>query len=322
MDTVSQMRVFVRIVECGAFTRAAETFNTSPGAMSRAITELEGRLRTRLLNRSTRKLALTPAGEIYLERCKQILADIERAEEEASDAQQRPTGKLHIHSFAGFGLRYILPAIKAYRTSYPEVVADLTLSQRVPELYEEGIDIAIVSTSSVLPDSDLVSHLLGSSFSVLCASPTYVLERGMPGNLNELAQHECLILHTPAFPAYEWLLESDKGSEAVKISGSVELNTGEAVALAVRSSMGIGTVPVYLALDGLLDGSLVRVLSQYVLQKMNIYALHPSRKYIDARIRTWIEFLRQYLPTVTARDAHLLDEYAASTVNAAECPQA
>lgn len=310
MDTLNQMRVFVRIVECGKFTTAATTLNTSPAAISRAVTELEGRLRTRLFNRSTRKVALTPAGEVYLGRCRQILADVERAEEEAGDAQQHPSGKLCIHSFTGFGQYYVLPAIKEYRLRYPDVSVELTLSQLTPKLYESSTDVAIVATSSALPDSDLVSHLLGSSFSVLCASPEYVRERGMPSSPGELARHECLILHTPAFPAYEWLLESEKGSESMKVSGQVELNTAESIAIAARASMGIGVLPVYSALDGLADGRLVRVLPRYTLQKMNIYALHPSRRYLDARIRTWVEFLRQFMPTVTARDAHTLETYA------------
>jgi DNA-binding transcriptional LysR family regulator len=310
MDTVNQMRVFVRIAVCGQFTAAADTLNTSPGAVSRAVTELEGRLRTRLFTRSTRKVALTPAGQVYFERCKQILADIDRAEEEAGDAHHRPIGKLRIHSFAGFGQYYILPAIKEYRTRYPDVSVELTLSQQIPELYEGRSDVAIVAASSVLPDSDLISHLLGYSFSILCASPQYANERGMPLDPSELAQHECLILHMPAFPAYEWLLESEKGSESMKVSGSVELNTGESMAMAVRSGMGIGMLPVYSALDGLADGSLIRVLPQYTLQKMNIYALHASRRFTDARIRTWIEFLRQFMPTVIARDAHALEEHS------------
>ena len=121
MDTLNQMRVFVRVVESGTFTAAAHTLNTSPGAVSRAVSELETRIRTRLLNRSTRKVALTQAGELYLDRCKRILSDIEMAEEEASDAQSRPMGKLRVHSFAGIGQYYVLPAIKEYRARYPDV---------------------------------------------------------------------------------------------------------------------------------------------------------------------------------------------------------
>jgi DNA-binding transcriptional LysR family regulator len=162
----------------------------------------------------------------------------------------------------------------------------------------------------VLPDSDLVSHLLGSSFSILCASPEYVQHRGAPQTPEQLAHHECLILHSPAFPAYEWLLESEKGSESMRVSGPVEVNDPAAIGMAARASMGIGVLPVYAALEGLSNGSLVRVLPEYTLQKMNLYSLHPSRRYTDARIKTWVEFLRQYLPAATARDAHLLRTHA------------
>jgi DNA-binding transcriptional LysR family regulator len=309
MDTLNQMRVFARVVESGTFTAAAISLNTSPGAVSRAISELETRIRTRLLNRSTRKVALTQAGEVYLKRCNQILADIEMAEEEASDAQSRPVGKLRVHSFAGIGQYYVLPAINEYRVRFPEVSVELTLSQRVPELYEGSTDMAVVATSSVLPDSDLVSHLLGSSCSILCASPEYVQRRGAPQTPAQLAGHDCLILHSPAFPAYEWLLESDKGSESMRVSGPIEINDPAAIGMAARASMGIGVLPIYTALEGLADGSLVRVLPAYTLQKMNLYSLHPSRRYTDARIKTWVEFLRQYLPAATARDAQLLQAH-------------
>ncbi|SAL52544.1 LysR family transcriptional regulator [Caballeronia peredens] len=310
MDTINQMRIFVRVVDMRTFTGAADSMDTSPGAISRAVSELEQRLRTRLFNRTTRKVALTPVGAVYFERCKHILAEIEKAEEEAGDAQQRPLGKLQIHSFTGFGQYYVLPAVKEYRKLYPEVEVDLTLSHLVPKLYEGTSDVAIVATSSLLPDSEVVSHLLGASFSVLCASPEFLKARGRPQTPEELANYECLILDTPAFPAYEWLLETSKGTESMRVAGPVKLNTVESMAAATRASMGIGVLPVYAALDGLADGSLVRILPEYTLQKINIFALNPSRKFTDARIRTWIEFLRNYLPTATTRDVRQLEQHS------------
>lgn len=309
MDTLDQMRVFVRIADSGSFTAASETLNTSAAATSRAISELEARLRTRLLNRSTRRLSLTSSGERYLQRCRQILADVDQAEEEAGDAQSRPMGNLRVHSFAGIGQYYVLPAIKEYRSNYQDVSVELTLSQQLPELYEGSADTAVVATSLALPDSELISHRLGSSFSVLCASPDYVRQRGMPETPIQLIGHECLILNSLAFPPYEWLMESNSGSESIKVSGPVVVNTPEAIGMAARASMGIGVLPIYAALDGLFNGTLVRVLPQYTLQKMDIYALHPSRRFTDAKIRTWIEFLRQFILTATARDAHMLEAH-------------
>ncbi|MCC8396547.1 LysR family transcriptional regulator [Paraburkholderia sp. MMS20-SJTR3] len=307
MDTLQNMRVFVRVVEAGSFTAAAQSLNSTTGAMSRAVSELEAHLRTRLLNRSTRRLALTTAGERYLKRSQQILADVDIAEEEASCAHERPVGALRMHSFASIGQHYVLPAISRYRTLYPEVTVELTLSQRMPDLFEGSADVAVIGAST-LPNSELVSFHLGTTFSILCASPAYIRTHGAPQKPADLARHECLILHTPAFPPHEWTLEGPNGSELMEVDGPVHVNIAESLVMAIREGMGIGMVPLYAAISGLRDGTLVRVLPEYTLQKMNIYALYPSRKFIDAKTRTWVEFLRTHLPKVIARDEALLAE--------------
>jgi len=307
MDTLQNMRVFVRVVEAGSFTAAAQSLDSTTGAMSRAVSELEAHLRTRLLNRSTRRLALTPAGEMYLKRCTQILADVDSAEEEASCAHERPAGALRMHSFASIGQQYVLPAISRYRAQHPEVTVELTLSQRMPDLFEGSSDVSIVTASS-LPNSDLVSHQLGTTYSILCASPAYLETHGSPRTPADLAHHECLILKTPAFPAYEWTLEGPEGSVQMHVDGPVQVNIAESLAVGIREGMGIGILPVYAAIEGLRNGTLVRVLPLHKLQKTNVYALYPSRKFVDAKTKTWVEFLRAHLPQVIARDMALLEE--------------
>jgi DNA-binding transcriptional LysR family regulator len=312
MDTLQNMRVFARVVEAGSFTAAAQSFNSTTGAMSRAVSELEAHLRTRLLNRSTRRLALTTAGERYLARCQQILADIDNAEEEASCAHERPTGVLRMYSFASIGQHYVLPAISRYRALYPEVTVELTMSQRMPDLFEGSSDVAVIGASS-LPNSELVSVLLGSTFSILCASPAYLRARGTPQQPHDLLNHDCLILQTPAFPTNEWLLEGPSGDELMNVSGPVQVNIAESLVVAIREGMGIGILPLYAAINGLRDGSMVRVLPEHTLQKMNIFALYPSRKFVDAKTRTWVEFLRTHMPQVIARDEGLLAEISDRT---------
>jgi DNA-binding transcriptional LysR family regulator len=307
MDTLQNMRVFVRVVEAGSFTAAAQSLDSTTGAMSRAVSELEAHLRTRLLNRSTRRLALTPAGELYLKRCMQILADVDSAEEEASCAHERPAGTLRMHSFASIGQQYVLPAISRYRAMHPEVTVELTLSQRMPDLFEGSSDVSVVTASS-LPNSDLVSHQLGTSYNILCASPAYVHMHGAPLTPADLAHHECLILKTPSLPAQEWTLEGPDGSIEMHVDGPVQVNIAESLAVGIREGMGIGVLPVYTAIEGLRNGTLVRVLPQYKLQKSNVYALYPSRKFVDAKTKTWVEFLRAHLPEVIARDMALLEE--------------
>jgi len=308
MDTLQNMRVFARVIEAGSFTAAAQSMNSTTGAMSRAVSELEAHLRTRLMNRSTRRLALTSAGERYLKRVLQILADIDGAEEEASDAHEHPSGTLRMFSFASVGQHYILPAIARYRALYPDVKVELTLSQRMPDLFEGSSDVAVVSAGT-LSDSEVISHRLGSTFSILCASPAYIDARGTPAQPADLASHDCLTLQTPAFPAREWTLEGPQGRETMHISGTVQVNIAESLVVAIREGMGIGILPLYAAIDGLRDGSLVRVLPDHTLQHTNLFALYASRKFVDAKTRTWVEFLRAHLPDVIARDEALLKEF-------------
>jgi DNA-binding transcriptional LysR family regulator len=135
-----------------------------------------------------------------------------------------------------------------------------------------------------------------------------VCAHGAPQRPSDLAHHECLILHTPAFPPHEWVLDGPHGSEVMEVNGPVHVNIAESLIVAIREGMGIGMVPLYAAIAGLRDGTLVRVLPEYTLQKTNVCALYPSRKFIDAKTRTWVEFLRTHLPKMIARDEALLAE--------------
>lgn len=307
MNALSQMRVLLRVVECGSLTSAAKTFNTSAGAISRSITELETRLRARLINRSTRKISITEAGMLYASRCRQVLADLEYAEEEASNAIRIPSGRLRVSAYPGIGLHYIVPAIREYRLLYPEVSIELNLNHKTPDLYAGEIDVAVVTSSPPLRDSELIATFMSHSYSVLCASPDYVRQHGAPQASSELPDHECLILRVPTFPASEWHLDNDAEIIEVSASGMVELNDGEALASSIRLGMGIGILPVFSALSGIQDGSLIRILPSYKVQTMTIFTLHPSRHYTDAKIRTWINFLHGYLPRIANEQATLIE---------------
>jgi DNA-binding transcriptional LysR family regulator len=302
------MRVFMRVVETGSFTVAAQSFDSTTGAMSRAVSELEEHLRTRLLNRSTRRLAITPAGERYLQRCQQILVDIDKAEEEASGAREHPIGTLRIFSFTSMGQHYLLPAISKYRAQYSGVVVELTMSQSTPDLFGGCSDVAVIAAPS-LSNSEMVSHQFGSTCSILCASVDYVHSRGTPQEPGDLAQHECLTLNTPSFPghsAHTWLLEGPDTSQLIHVTGPLQVNIPDSLIVAIREGLGIGILPLYAAAEGMRNGTLVRVLPNHTLQNTNIYALYPSRKFVDAKTRTWVEFLRAHLPEVIARDQALL----------------
>ena len=307
MDTIQSMRVFSRVVEAESFTVAAKKMNTTTAQTSRSVSELEAHLRTRLLHRTTRKIALTEAGQRYLERCQQILQDIDQAEGEARDAQANPIGRLRIHSMTSFGIRYLVPLIARYGERYPAVNIDLTLLQRVPDLLEDGIDVSFILAKD-LANSNHVSQRIGSSFSVACAAPSYLKRRGVPVRPADLNEHTCLQLVTPLFVSDTWVFNGGHGSEKHHLTAnSFRVNIPEALAAGVAAGMGVGVLPVSAIASQLASGHLVRVLPEYKLDELNIYAIYPSRQYLDATIKTWIELLRDELPAALAMDVELLE---------------
>ncbi len=310
MDTLQNMRVFVRVVEAGSFTGAAQHLNTTTAYCSRAVSDLEAHLRTRLLNRTTRRIALTEAGERYLQRCEEILAYVDQAEAEASDAHARPSGKLKVHAMTSFGQHYVVPAVGRYQKRYPDVHVELTLAQRMPDLLDEGYDVSLTLATG-LPDSGLVSQRLGSAFSIACASPAYLEHHGVPQVPSDLANHTCLQMVTPVFPSDEWIFDGPNGQESVFLGpATFQVNVAEALAVAVREDMGVGLIPIYSAISWLRSGQLVWILPEYTSQEMNVYALYASRQYLDAKIRTWVEFMRDELPATLATDQAELRKFA------------
>ena len=251
---------------------------------------------------------LTEAGQRYLLRCEQILAYVEEAEAEASDAHARPAGKLKLHSMTGIGQHYVIRAIAGYRQQYRDVTFDLTMANRVPDLLDEGFDVAIV-VASELPDSGFISQRIGETYSILLRlagvpAPERHAERAFGAG-----QPRPPRLVSPVVPLDRWLFDGPNGQEMVSIGASpFQVNVGDAMTEAIRSGLGIGIPPVYSAIEDLGKGTLVRVLPQHRLQQLNVYALYPSRQYLDAKIKTWVEYLKESLPGLLQRDEAALVE--------------
>ena len=312
MDTLQNMRAFSCVAEAGSFTAAAVQLDTTTANVSRAVSNLEAHLQTRLLNRTTRRIALTEAGKRYLLRCEQILAYVEEAEAEASDAHARPAGQLKVHTMTGIGQHFVIDAIARYRRTHPDVTFDLTLANRVPDLLDEGYDVSIVLASE-LPDSGFVSQRLGITYSIVCASPAYVKANGCAHKPSDLLNHACLRLVSPVIPLEKWLFDGPEGQEMVTINSSPFLvNSADAMKTAITSGMGVGVLPVYAAIEGLRNGTLVRVMPNYRSQELNLYAIYPSRQYLDAKIKTWVEYLRGSLPEILAAHQAELTAYELS----------
>ncbi|MGE8144078.1 LysR family transcriptional regulator [Pseudomonas frederiksbergensis] len=306
MDVFQTMRVFIAVAQSGSFTAAADVLDTTTTNVSKAVSSLEARLQTRLINRTTRRLALTEAGHRYLQRCEKILDEMREADEEAGTAQVMPAGRLKIHAMAAIGNHYVIDAIAKYRETHPSVMFDLTLTNRLPDLLEEGYDMSIVLARD-LPDSGFVAQRLGITYSILCASPAYLKKRGSPESPDALASHDCLRIVNTVMPVENWAFEGPEGVETVTIPESpIHVNTADAMTVAILSGMGIGIQPIASAVDGLRAGKLVRVLPQYHLEELNLFAIYPSRKFVDAKIRTWVEFLKDYIPGMLAADAKVV----------------
>jgi DNA-binding transcriptional LysR family regulator len=292
VDILGDMRSFVRVVEAGGFRAAADQLDCSTAQMSRAVSTLEKHLGIRLLHRTTRHIGLTDSGQRYFARLKTILSELDFAVDEARGALARPYGRLRIHSVPGLGQKHVTAAIVQYQLKNPEVKIEFSLSQRIPNLVEDGFDISLLAMPA-LPDSGYVAKTLGASYSILVASPEYIRRRGAPATLSELSGHTCLRLELPNAPADEWHMQGQTGTFLFNVPDSpFQANMSEALRQAIRAGVGVGPVAVYSAIDDIREGRLIRVLPKFRLQKLNVYAVYPSRQYIDAKVTTFLEHLR------------------------------
>ena len=319
MDKLGSMRMFVRVAQAGGFAKAAARASLSTAAVSRAIMELESNLQTRLFNRTTRQISLTDAGRRYLAHCERILNQVDLADAEAKGASAQPAGRLRIHATASFGQHYLTPLLAQYTAQFENVSVDLVLSQRTPDLLEDKFDVAIVVAQN-LKDSSLVSQRVGFTRSVLCASPGYLAERGTPHTLADLEQHTCLQLTVHDIPGAQWRFEETEAeSFRMPKPAPLTVNMAEALAQAVQAGMGIGMLPLPTALQGIREGSLIHVLPDVRPVPHNIYALYASRQYLDAKIKTLVDFLREAVPQKFAEHEQALDSAHARRARAMAC---
>lgn len=289
MDRVAAMQVFALVVETGSFAKAAERLALSTSAASRHIAELETHLQTRLLNRTTRRVNLTESGRAFYERAVQLLADLAEAEQEASSAAVVPRGTIRLTTSVNFGVRHVAPAIAAFLAEHREVRFDVSLSDRIVDLVEEGFDLAIRIGAPVA--ENLVARKLGETRLVPCASPGYLAEHGAPKTPEDLAEHSCFTYEYVS-PRHVWRFRDRSGAErTVRVSGRLHSNNGDLLAEAAASGAGIVFEPAFIVGPEVRAGRLVPLLQDFVPPPVPIYALYPSRKHLSAKVRRFVEFL-------------------------------
>jgi DNA-binding transcriptional LysR family regulator len=291
MDTIDGMRTYVAVVSDGSFSRAAERLGMSPQLVSKYVARLESRLGARLINRSTRRLSITEVGQAYFERCKDVLADIDEMESAVGDAAAAARGTLRINAPMTFGTMHLSRAIAEYQCRQPEVSVDLTLDDRVVDIVSEGYDVAI--RIGRLRESSLVARKLAPVRLVVCGSPDYLAERGVPDTPQDLKDHECL-RYTLSSDPDRWEFRHGDGAYAAKINGSFLANNGDAIRLAALAGNGLALQPMFIVGDDIRAGRLQVALQDYEVEPMGVYAVYAHRQYLSGKVRTFVDFLGGY----------------------------
>ena len=288
MDRFHEMRAFAAVVESGSFVRAADVLGLSKTAISRLVGDLESRLDTRLLHRTTRRLSLTEEGELFHERCKQLLAGLDEAEAELTSHTGEAIGQLRINVPVTFGLLHLAPLWPAFMALHPKVRLDVTLSDRLVDLVDEGFELAV--RIARLEESSLVSRQLTATRMILCASPEYLRRHGAPSHPSDLTQHS-VIAYTLLSMGEHWEFDGPAGRVGVKVLPCMRTNSGDTCCAAAIQHQGIVLQPSFLVGTHLASGALVELLPQYRSIELGIYAVYPSRKHLTPKVRALIDFL-------------------------------
>jgi len=286
------MRAFQQVVDDGGFAAAARTLDMSPAVMTRLITDLEEHLGARLLQRTTRKLSLTEAGQSYLQRVRHILNDVNEAEASTRQQTEELAGLLRIHTQPVMAVHILAPLVAEFRRRYPKVVLDITVdSPLVPPI--EDFDLTILGAGR-LYDANVVARPVIVSEGLLCASPLYLRGAGIPRQPEDLQKHAMLRLSQAGLRQREWqLINPEEGDREVAVESKPVLlaNHSDTLMRATLDGAGISAQPLDLVANYLRDGQLTRVLAPWITGRFTLYAALPSRKYIPARARVFMEFL-------------------------------
>ncbi|MBK5517927.1 LysR substrate-binding domain-containing protein [Pseudomonas sp. TH10] len=290
------LKVFLTVIQKNGFGSAAEELGFSPAYISKRISILESTLSTKLLHRTTRRIALTDDGERVRRWAEKLLGDLDDFLGEISQARHQPTGALHICSSFGFGRNHVAPALCKLSQTYPRLDIRLDVFDRVVDIVGEGFDLEI-RVGDDLPGQHLGRKLV-SNRRVLCATPDYLKRRGMPRSLDDLKEHDCLVLKERDNAFGVWTLAKDDQEESVRVSGPLSSNNGEIVLEWALSGGGILLRSMWDVKPMLEQGRLVQVLHEYT-QSANVWAVYPTRLSQSAKLRVCVEFLEEYFKNLS-----------------------
>lgn len=288
MDRLTGLEVFVRAVDLGSFTAAAEAMQMSPQLVGRHVQRIEQRLGVRLLNRSTRRQSLTDFGRSFYERARSILSEVEAAESLAADARAIPSGRLRVNAPVSFGMNTLAPLLPRYMQDNPRVEVELALNNRAVDLIEEGFDA--VFRVGELADSGLIARPLAPYRLVACAAPAYLREAPELKRPEDLRNHDCLgFAHTEL--RTHWAFEGPQGRVVVPVTGRLVADHGEPLLCAALAGMGVLLQPLELVRDAIADGRLVEVLAEYRVPTRPIHVLYSPDRRLTPKLQSFLDFI-------------------------------
>lgn len=295
LDSLPDLRIFTRVVATGSLSAAGRELNLSLAVVSKRLAALEERLGTRLINRTTRRLAVTEEGTVLFERALRILADVEDVETLITEGRSDPRGLLRVTAPLSFGRRHVAPVLQSLTEKYPGLTADLELTDRVVDLVEGGFDVAI--RLGMLPDSSLLARKLADNNRVVVGSPAYLSRMGEPQTPRDLVRHRCLLF---AGGGSSWTFTGPEGPVIQKVGGALRTSDGETAHAWALSGAGLVLKSIWDVADDLEAGRLVRVLSGWRTDAAAIHAVYPAGRHLSARVRVFIDAmasrLRKSLP--------------------------
>ena len=291
MDRLDEIRAFVAVAEARSFTQGARKLDVSGAQVSKLVARLENRLGARLLNRTTRDVSLTDTGQAYLERSRELLEDFDALETSVRDLSG-PSGTLKISAPVSFGRNQLTPALLEFASGCNAVSLDVSFTDRVVNLVEEGFDVAV--RIGHLTDSSLVARRLAAVRMVTCASPEYLARAGTPMALEDLADHEA-ILDTNVRDATTWRFGPHNDVREVRVRGRLRFNGAESCVAAAVAGFGITRSPAFAAAEELRAGRIVPILCNFEPELIHVYAVYPHARHLAAKVRAFVDFLaRRY----------------------------
>lgn len=288
MDQFKEIEAFVTVAQLGSFVQAAERLGLSKAMVSRHVSELEARLGVRLMQRTTRRLALSDAGADYLQRCVQILAELQDANAAVSATAVQAQGRLKIAAPLTFGIRQLAPLWGEFLRVHPQVELEVNLNDRVVDLIEEGYDLAV--RVGQLPSSSLIARRIASTRLLLCASPRYLQQAAPIQDLDDLARHD-VIAYSYLATGEQWHFTGPDGARSIEVRPRLRSNNGDTCRAAALADQGIVLQPGFLVGEDLRAGRLVEILPQYAGAELDISVVYPSRHHLSHKVRAMVAFL-------------------------------